>query len=401
MKTGRTRITEAVVKGAPYPDRGQEFKRDSVDIGLALRLTPGSKTFVYEGMARGRMHRVKLGGWPDLSVAAARRRARWYGTEISQGRDPFAEREKKRQGDEDALTFGELAAKYIEDHAKAGPDGKPRCRSWWRMERRLKQHFGAWEHRRLDDITAGAAAKAHSRIAAKHGEVEANRALQLLRTVFNRAIKWKVYAGDNPASDIAWYDEDPETHTLSPIEHDRVEAAIGAEPDWRWQAYFTLLLQLGTRRTELISAKWAEIDFERGILTLPKANTKTKKTREIALPAQAMDILRDLPSRQSGEWVFPGSGKNGHLVEVKAAWERIRTRASVRHIKVHDLRRTVATDLHAQGEGIATIQRVLGHSRISTTERYLKPGLEAQREALERNAALRVRARQSKGTQPQ
>ena len=307
MKTGRMRITEVVVERAPYPDRGQEFKRDSVDIGLALRLTPGSKTFVYEGMARGRMHRVKLGGWPDLSVVAARRKARWYRTEISQGRDPFADREKKRQGDEDALTFGELAAKYIEDHAKAGPDGKPRCRSWWRMERRLKQHFGAWEHRRLDDITPGAAAKAHSRIAAKRGEVEANRALQLLRTVFNRAIKWKIHAGDNPVSDIAWYDEDPVTHTLSPNELERVSRAIGDEPDWRWPAYFRLLLLLGTRRTELISAKWAEVDLERGILTLLKSNTKTKKTRQIALPAQAVDILGGLPSRESGEWVFPGS----------------------------------------------------------------------------------------------
>jgi integrase len=393
MKTERTRITQVVVERAKYPDRGQEFKRDSVDIGLALRLTPGSKTFVYEGMARGRMHRVKLGGWPDLSVAAARRKARWYRTEISHGRDPFAERDKKRQADQDALTFGELAAKYIEDHAKAGPDERPRRRSWWRMERRLKQHFSGWNQRRLDDIAPGAAAKAHSRIAAAHGEVEANRALELVRAVFNMAIKWKVHAGDNPAVDIIWYDEDPETHTLSPSELERVTREIGDEPDWRWQAYFMLLLLLGTRRTELISAKWDEVDFERGVLTLPKTNTKTKKTRYIALPAQAVDILRDLPSREAGEWLFPGSGKNGHLVEVKAAWERIRTRAGVPHIKVHDLRRTVATMLDESGEGLATIQKVLGHSRLSTTEKYLKPRLDAQREALERNAAFMVGAR--------
>ncbi|HTT77742.1 MAG TPA: Arm DNA-binding domain-containing protein, partial [Candidatus Binataceae bacterium] len=229
MKNARKRLTEEIIKATRYPDAGQVLIRDSVDIGLVLRLTPGSKTFCFEGAARHRMHRVKLGAWPDMSLAIARRKARSFRTEISEGRDPFTAREQQRQADKDALTFEEMAAKYITDHAK------PRLRSSWRMERRLKQHFSRWNNRRLEEITVGNASAAHSRIAEEHGRVEADRALELARAVFNKAIEWELLPpGRNPVRSVEFFNDEPSVRALHADEFERVIAEIAEETDWRW-----------------------------------------------------------------------------------------------------------------------------------------------------------------------
>jgi integrase len=82
------------------------------------------------------------------------------------------------------------------------------------------------------------------------------------------------------------------------------------------------------------------------------------------------------------------------MVEPKKAWDRIRAAAGVEHITIHGLRCTVATMMDERGESLTTTQRVLAHSRISTTEKYLRPRLEFQRAALERQAAFVTGTRQ-------
>jgi integrase len=401
MNEKRIRLTEAVVESAKYPYSGQVFKRDATDIGLALRLTPGSKTFIYEGAASGRMHRVKLGCWPDLTVAAARRVAKTYRAKISQGQDPFAERQRKRDAERDAVTFGELVKQFIELHAK------PHCRSWKRMEVRLDKHFGQWNARRLEDITPAVVAKAHSQIADAHrrpqrqgdtGQVEANRALQLLRLVFNKGKRLKLWSGENPVDGLTFFPEEPDRKVLDPSELERVTAVIEAEPNEYWRTYFKLLLMIGKRKSELLAARWERVNFELGVLVLPKTTTKTAKFDRVVLPAAAIALIEALPSRGESEWLFPSYGASGHLVEPTKAWERIRTAADVEHVTIHGLRGTVGTMMDERGESLATIQRVLAHSRISTTEKYLRPRLEFQREALERQAAVVTGSDQSRST---
>jgi integrase len=62
---------------------------------------------------------------------------------------------------------------------------------------------------------------------------------------------------------------------------------------------------LGKRKSELLSARWEMIDFELGVLKLPKTTTKTAKIDRVALPAVAMSLLESLPSRGESAWLFP------------------------------------------------------------------------------------------------
>src|SRR5271169_4423074 len=79
------------------------------------------------------------------------------------------------------------------------------------------------------------------------------------------------------------------------------------------------------------------------------AKTKAGRPHLLPLPESAVSILESLPSRELSEWIFPGSGSTGHLAEPKKAWQRIRGRAGVPYVRIHDLRRTLGSWLAAQG----------------------------------------------------
>jgi len=116
--------------------------------------------------------------------------------------------------------------------------------------------------------------------------------------------------------------------------------------------------------------------------------TKAGRSHLLPLPTSAVEILSYLPSRDHSEWVFPGSGATGHLSEPKKAWQRIRERAGIRDVRIHDLRRTLGSWLAGQGYNLQLIGKALNHSSVSTTQVYARLDINALREALERNARL-------------
>jgi integrase len=116
--------------------------------------------------------------------------------------------------------------------------------------------------------------------------------------------------------------------------------------------------------------------------------TKAGRSHLLPLPTPVVDIFRSLASRDKSEWVFPGWGSTGHLTEPKMAWQRIRTRAGVPDVRIHDLRRTLGSWLSGQGYNLQLIGKALNHSSVSTTQIYARLDINPLREALERNARL-------------
>ena len=372
------KITKLVAERARAPESGQAFIRDDDFKGFALRITAGgAKAFVWEGRVRGRMRRVTIGPFPALSVLAARRKVLAIKAAVAEGKDPA----ETRHNEHNEPTFTVLADKYLERHAK------PHKKSWREDERRINAHlvprFGT---RRLSDIPRDELVTMQQVIRRERGLYESNRTTVLLRTMFNIAHDLKLHAGDNPAARIKLFREEPRERFLSPDELRRVNDALAAEPDWRWRAYFPLSLMLGTRKTEMLAARWADVDLEQRTLRLPI--TKAGRSHLLPLPTPAAEMLRTLPSHGESEWLFPSRGATGHLVEVASAWQRIRGRAGVPDVRVHDLRRTLGSWLAAQGYSLPLIGRALNHSNSVSTAVYARLQLDPVREALERNAAL-------------
>lgn len=374
------RLTKESIEKAKRPEPGhkERFIRDDMVQGLGVRVTAsGAKRFIFEGRIKGRPRRVTIGKWPELTVPMARDKAMEIKTAIAQGEDPAADARAVHQ----ELTFDKLVETYIERHAKVHK------RSGWQDENTLRRYVPkGWNGRRLSDISRGDVSRLHGRIGDEHGRYAANRTLALLRTMFNLARDWELFKADNPADGIKHFKESKRERYLSPEELERVNAALLEEPDWRWRAYFPLALMLGTRRSELLAMRWADIDLAARTWRIPE--TKAGNTHLLPLPMPAMAILDVLPSKDTSEWVFPGEGATGHIVEPAKAWQRIRNRAGVPDVRIHDLRHTLASWLVAQGFNLPLVGRALNHTQVSTTARYAHLALDPVRAALEQTAAL-------------
>jgi integrase len=376
------RLTKDAIERAklPEPGRKERFIRDDVVQGLGVRVTAsGKKRFIFEARIKGRPRRLTLGAWPDLNVILARERALEIRTRIAKGGDPAAEAADARK----EITFGELTDTYIQRHAK------PHKRSAWQDENTLRRYVPhGWNSRKLSDISRADMARLHAKIGEAHGHYAANRTLALLRTMFNLARAWQMLNAENPAYGIKPFREQKRERYLTPEELERVNTALMDEPDWRWRAYFPLALMLGTRKTELLAMSWADIDTSARTWRIPE--TKAGNSHLLPLPSPAMAMLEALPSGGNSEWVFPGEGASGHIVEPAKAWQRIRKHAGVPDVRIHDLRHTLASWLVAQGFNLSLIGRALNHTQVSTTNRYAHLALDPVRAALEQTAALMV-----------
>ena len=366
-------LTKSLVEAAKPPPAAQAFFRDDEIRGFALRIiATGAKSFVWEGRVNGRMRRITIGRYPDFTVALARAQALRIRATLADGRDPYRERELKKH----EASFRGLRLRYIQDYSKLHK------RSWLRDERRLARCKN-WDTRKLSDINANDLLKLQQRIAQAHGRIEANRTLELLRAVFNKAEAWGL-SDTNPARRLERFKESRRERFLTDDELRRLNGALAEEINPYWRAYFPLLLLTGVRRSELLTIRWAEIDLSGQMLRL--THTKSGDPRFVPLPATALQILTNLPSRGTSEFLFPGTGRTHHLVEVKTAWARLCGRARLSGVTIHDLRRTLGSRLAIAGVNLPTIGKALGHTNLSATQIYARLDLAAVARALEDNA---------------
>ena len=137
----------------------------------------------------------------------------------------------------------------------------------------------------------------------------------------------------------------------------------------RCVAAVRLLLLTGCRPGEIRRLRWSEVKPDR--LTLIDAKTGP---RHVLLGEAAWELLDGLGDTASGEWVFPGKvadeplGRN----DLYWFWRRVRDAAGiVPDARLHDLRHAHASHAVMNGESLHVAGRLLGHRRVSTTNRYV------------------------------
>jgi integrase len=376
------RLTKDAIERAKAPEAGRKerFIRDDVVRGLGVRITAsGTKSLIFEARIKGRPRRLTLGQWPDLNVALARERALEMRTAIAKGENPHAAHlVQKREA-----TFGELADRYMNEYARIHKKPRSISDDEYYLAHYIPQN---WRLRRLSDINRSDIERLHTGLGKERGRYPANHSVRLLRHLFNWAIDHEMLRTGNPAQRLKLFKENKRERYLSPAELSRVNEALLEEPDWRWQTYFPLALMLGTRKSELLAMRWSDIDLTARTWRIPE--TKAGNSHLLPLPTPVAAMLETLPSRNASEWVFPGEGASGHIVEPAKAWQRIRKRAGVPDVRIHDLRHTLASWLVAQGFNLPLIGRALNHTQTSTTARYAHLALDPVRAALEQTAAL-------------
>ena len=143
-------------------------------------------------------------------------------------------------------------------------------------------------------------------------------------------------------------------------------------------AAIRLLLFSGMRRGEVLGLKWADVNLGAGVIDLPDSKTGRKL---VTLNAPALQLLSALP--RTSEYVFPGRHAGKPLVGLPHAWLRIRTRAGLDGVRLHDLRHSYASTAAGLGASLPVIGALLGHTVAQTTQRYAGIANDPRREAAE------------------
>lgn len=372
-KAALERITPPV---KPDDSSGGKYDtyHDTGEKGLVLLVSNGgAKTFYLYMRINSQPKRVRLGAFPDWSIEKARKEAQKAKGLIADGKDPHAEKQRKRTEGNLATFFND---QYLTLHAKK------HNRSWQKDKSSFDQHLKPLHNKPLSEITRNDIQAIHSAIGKNSGVYSANRVLAVLHAVFNKAIEWG-WQGVNPAHGIKKFKERSRERFLQPEELPRFFAALDAESNKDMRDYFMLLLLTGARRRNVGAMHWKDISLELATWTIPE--TKNGESYTVNLPQDALELLRNrLHTKETG-WVFPSAtSKSGHIEEPKSAWKRILQRAGIEDLRIHDLRRTLGSYQAISGASSFIIGKSLGHKSSAATEIYARLNADPVRESVEK-----------------
>jgi integrase len=379
-RTGmRDRLTDEIIARLPVPEplsaggktvsakihydapskRGNDYVR-----GFGVRVTVhGTKSFVLNYRTRtGRERRHTIGAVADWSLTAARDEARKLRAAIDTGSDPVSDLKAGR----DAPTVSDLCERFEQDHL---PKKRQRTQDDYKAAIRndIKPELGSMK---VADVTFADVDRLHRKITGRGASTQANRTVAILSKMFTMAVRWHMRE-TNPAKGIERNQEARRVRYLKPEEIKRLSEALEASADKQAANIVRLLMLTGSRSGETMAARWIDFDLKAGVWTKPGSTTKQKTEHRVRLSPSARQLVAKIrdDAADDAEFVFPGRG-SPHRTDIKRAWQRIRKKAKLSGVRVHDLRHTYASILVSAGQSLPIIGALLGHSSPMTTARY-------------------------------
>lgn len=354
-------------------DKPRDWFFDDQVTTLAVMVTSaGAKSFYAVKYRLGTKHQVRIGSVAEVPIDAARRKASEIVLGIMKGE--IGQQVNKR------IT---LAAAFEEYISQAKAHRKPRTVTdyVWQWEKHLKAWAGNWTiaELRRKDVQAR-----HLEIGSDSGPHMANRVVALLRAVLNQAIKDNELSLPNPAAGITFFDEQQRSRRLQVEEIPAFFEAVHAEPNTDIRDFVLLALFTGVRKSNLLAMQWQHLSLERGLWIVPAVEAKSNREMPVALSTAAVEILTDRQAHIEGPYVFPGRRGAAHMMDPKIGWQRILDRAGLENLRMHDLRRSLASFQIDTGTPLEVIQKTLGHGSLATTQIYARMAMEPVRESVER-----------------
>ena len=191
----------------------------------------------------------------------------------------------------------------------------------------------------------------------------------ILRYLFNLARKWNVLgASENPAAGIPVPPDVQRNRFLDTLEIKKLVEVLVSDENQVAAKAILLLLLTGARRNEITHARWEHVDLEASTLFVPLS--KSGKSRYVVLNADAVAVLKSIPRLLGNPYVFPSPVTGRPSASLYFPWHRIRTKAGLGDVRLHDLRHSFASALVNDGKDLYTVQRLLGHANAKATQRY-------------------------------
>lgn len=366
------KISKSTVDKLPCPiissasKTNQKRYYDDFIKGFGVRVTSsGAKAFFLEKLIHGKLRRITLGRYPELTVEQARKEAQKLLGKIAIGIDPVAE---KKESKSKKITLLQVFNDYI------AARNSLKASTILDYKRVLNQAVPDWLNKPLLSITKDMVASRH----ASHGErskARANLAMRLLRALFNFAggayedANGKSLVLDNPLKRLShtrtWYRIERRQGVIK--RHDlpiwykglmQLTNRLGEEKIEMMKDYFLLVLFTGLRRQEAATLKWADVDLQAKTISI--SDTKNHERHIIPLSDFLYALLQRRKEGAINAYVFPSESKNGHLTEPRKSMLKVAKISGV-HFTIHDLRRTFITVAESLDIPVYALKRLLNH----------------------------------------
>lgn len=278
--------------------------------GLALEVSPsGTKHWRYRFRWAGRATMISLGPYPATGLAQARQKALEARAQLSTGIDPRGSRRRaaELQAASEAMQFEAVANAWrAEKHDGLAPKTIAKIDAL--LDGDLIPLLGATE---IGSLGTPQAAAAIEKIAARAPHM-AQKAKSYLNQIIDFAIR-KGLREDGRKLTLKGTVRLPKASSVpAAVEEDALKVVmkvVSSYPDQMVRSALRLAAYTALRPSNVVTARWAVIDLERGIWKIPGSEMKTGIDHEVPLPRQAIELLRNAMTWRRGgskkEWVFP------------------------------------------------------------------------------------------------
>ena len=326
--------------------------------GIRVRKS-GRKNYVLQTRVRGKLRWFTIGQHGPITPDEARVAALEILAQAKMGVDP-RDADAKRKAEPVMTELGRrFLEEYVPSHCKPSTQGEYRRSVTLFIDPAIGEM-------RIAEVERKDIAKLHFDLRDK--PYQANRTLGVLSKMFSLAEIWGLRPdGSNPCRHVKRYKESKRERFLSPEETERLgEVLREAESEMPSAvAALRLLLLTGCRLSEIQFLRWEYVKED--CIELPDAKTGG---RVVPLGPEARAVLADLPREEGNPWVIRGKLPGTHLTDLQHPWRRIRARAELDDVRIHDLRHSYASRALALGESLTMIGKLLGHTQVQTTARY-------------------------------
>ena len=354
-------FTYTFVEAVTSQDKDRIDYNDKSESGLQLRVTKyGRKTFCFRYNYKGKTKRYTIGTYPAVSLGDARSEVIKLKGIIDKGKDPQYEKLLERERPEPA-TVKDLADRFIRHHL---PKLKESTQITYknRIESEIVPAFGKL---RLEDLNRAEIIEFLEEIAIERNHpIHSNRCRSILSSMLSFAVQ----------KDLIDFNI---MKTIKPVAKENTRDRVYNDTEIRaiWMAFedqkdpvqsvFKILLMLGQRMGETLRMQWSHIN--NGVWTIPVEDTKGKRTHFVPLNEKAMEVIEAVrPLTGASDYVFESWINHGHhMTHLADAAERIATLSGVNDFRVHDLRRTAASNMARLGTDRTVLGKILNHKGLS------------------------------------
>lgn len=331
------KITDRLIAETPNPETGkQAFIWDSTLAGFGVRITTGSKSYVFQSRANGKTRRVTIGRFPDWTTETARKQARKLAVDMDTGTDPnLVKRQTKQKG----ITL----AQALTDYLASNNNLKERTQKDYSDV--INRYASDWLNHSLFEITPTMIEKKHQQVA-KRSPAQANLLMRYIRAIY------RSHAGLAQINGLT-VPTTPTDILAVKKQWERVERKSSSVPSDRMQDYwdaltsleqdgkaaatvFKLLLLTGLRINEAQKLSWADVDMNNRSFTIK--DTKNRKDHTLPMGDYLFNLISKLP--RHGDQVL--MTERGAITNLRYVQQAVLKQTGL-WISPHDLRRTFAS----------------------------------------------------------